>query len=157
MTITGKDIKNIFLKKSKKMKFANVSPYQLIPEGSYPVTILSFEEVTNTYYKEGEPEHRKTRLTWNFEMPDGVSIIKYFTGKNLGSTKANLVKLVAAVLGKSPKQLTDKDKEIDTEKIIGKKVMIKVVHIEDEEEEGQMWHRIQSVKPISKKKDKTPF
>jgi len=141
------------------VKFDNSSPYQLIDEGQYPVTILSFEELPNSYYKDGEPEHRKTRLTWNFEMPDGMTVIKFFTGKNLGSAKANLTKLVAAVLGKSPKELTDKDKEIDTEKMIGKKVMIKVIHFEDPEEESQIWHRIQSVKPIakSKKAEDIPF
>jgi len=137
------------------VKFANESPYTLIDEGQYPITILSYEETPNTYYKEGEADHRKTRLTWIFQMPDGISTTKYFTGKNLGSNKANLVKLVAAVLGKAPKELTDKDKEIDTVKMIGKKVMIKVVHVEDDE--NQTWHKIQSVKPIGKKKDKMPF
>ena len=131
------------------MKFTNVSPYTLIDEGTYKITILTHEETPNTFYKEGEPDHRKMRLTWVFQMPDGVSTVKYYTGRNLGSVKANLVKLVAAVLGKNPKELTDKDKEIDTKAIIGKKVMIKIIHETDDD--NQTWHKIQNVKPVGAK------
>lgn len=138
------------------MKFTNESPYQLIPEGLHEITILTYEEVPNTFYKEGEPDHRKTRLTWTFQMKDGISTTKYFTGKNLGSNKANLTKLVAAVLDKAPKELTDKDKEIDTKKMIGEKVLIKVIHTIDDE--NQTWHKIQRVLPTSmKKKEDLPF
>ena len=154
MTVTISDLQNIFIGKGvNKVKFVNESPFVLIDEGQYPVTILSVEETANTFYKEGEPEYRKTRLTWTFEMPDGKTTIRFYTGKNLGSAKANLTKLCAAVLGKQVGELTDKEKnDFDSEQIIGKKVMIKIIHTEDDE--GNTWHRIQWVKPIEVKKGK---
>ena len=89
-------------------------------------------------------------------MPDGASVIKYYTGTSVGSKKANLTKLVAAILGKKVADLTKKDKEsFDTDDAIGKKVMINIIHVEDDE--GQTWHRISRVMPIKEKKDKTPF
>ena len=152
--------KKVFTRKGvkKNMKLAVESPYQLIPEGQYTVTVLSVEESANSFYKEGEPEHKKTRLTWNLEMPDGISTIKFWTGTNIGSNKANLTKLVAAVLGKRTGDLTEAEKKkFDTDDAIGKKVLIKVIHKEDDE--GQTWHRIDSVKPVPKKgkKDDLPF
>jgi len=155
---TIEELEKIFLGKEvkTKVKLTNESPYQLIEEGQYTVTILSVEESPNQYYKEGEPEHRKTRLTWILEMPDGISTTRFFTGKNVGSAKGNMTKLLAAVLGKNVSELTDEDKKTDTDDLIGKKVMIKVIHVDDDE--GQTWHRIQSVKPVGKsKKDKMPF
>jgi hypothetical protein len=145
------------VKKEKAMKFVNESPLVLIDEGVYPVTILSVEESLNQYYKEGEPEYRKTRLTWTFEMPDGKTTIRFYTGKNLGSQKANLAKLCAAVAGKAVSELTDKEKnDFSDQDMIGKKVMIKIIHTEDDD--GNTWHRIQSVKPIETKKGKPmPF
>jgi len=131
--------------------------YVLYPEGNHIVTILNVSEQANQYWKEGEPETRKKRWEWIFEMEDETSTIRFFTGTTIGNKKANLTKLYAAVIGKKIVDLTDKELEdFDSDNLIGKKVKIKIVNKEDED--GQEWNRIETVKPVkSKKAEDIPF
>lgn len=144
--------------KNMGLKPQIASPYALVPEGNYLVTIESVTEEANQWYDpEKDQPNKKNRWQWHFTMPDGVSNITYFTGTMLGTSKANLTKLVAAALGKKVGELTDKDKnDFDTDDIIGKEVMIKVIHTE-ENEDGNVYHKILTITPKKEKKEKTPF
>jgi len=156
---TTKDIEEIFLGKEvkKTMKASINKGFVLYPEGEHIVTILNVSEQVNQFWKDGDPEIKKKRWEWTLEMSDGISTIRFFTGVTVGNKKANLTKLYAAVLGKKVADLTDEElKDFDTDDLIGKEVKIKIVNKEDEE--GQEWNRIETVKPVKgNKKDKMPF
>ena len=121
----------------------------LIDEGQHEATVLTINEEPNQWYKPGEdPDHRKNRWIWTLSLADGKTI-KYFTGTSIGNKKANLTKLVAAVLGKTVSQLTPEDKDdFDTDEAIGKKVSIDVIH-QDSEDGSMTFNRVERISPAA--------
>jgi hypothetical protein len=125
----------------------------LIDEGQYEATVLTVEEEPNQWFKEGEdPESKKVRWVWTLKVEDGNdSTVRFFTGTTIGNKKANLTKIAAAVLGKTVSKLTDEDKtNFDTDKAIGKKILIDIIH--QESEDGSLtYNKVDRVAPILKK------
>jgi len=124
-----------------------------MPEGVYDAKVTDIQDVTNQFYKDGEPDYRKKNYEWTFEVSykndDGEEktvSLKRQTGRS-DSPKGNLYKFFIGITGKS---LTAGS---NLSEVIGKECQVVVKKVENE---GRFYMKVIEVLSAKKQSDDEP-
>lgn len=131
---------------SRKMALKPYIPKmeEQLPDGEQTVVVMDIKEMSNRFYKPGEPENRQKQYQIKVEGLSNNGIATAWFGNSLGD-KANLTSFAAVVLDK--KGLTQEEKEnLDLEELVGKELIAQIEHKKDSN--GNVWARVTGWRPL---------